>query len=100
MKDKLLVNKINVYIILKQRKNLIKSLILKMVNFQEKVDLVKLENVLVNQINLIQLKNQVLIYKVNLINIYKNNIKLIVINQKNQIMNNIKKFDLNIIIFY
>ena len=56
MKDKLLVNKINVYIILKQRKNLIKSLILKMVNFQEKVDLVKLENVLVNQINLIQLK--------------------------------------------
>ena len=100
MKDKLLVNKINVYIILKQRKNLIKSLILKMVNFQEKVDLVKLENVLVNQINLIQLEIQVNIMKVNLINIYKNNIKLILINQKNQIMINIKKFDLNIIIFY
>ena len=100
MKDKILVNKIRIYIILKQRNNLIKSLILKMVNFQEKVDLVKLENVLVNQINLIQLKNQINKDKVNLINIYKNNIKLILINQKNQIMNNIKKFDLNIIIFY
>ena len=88
------------YIILKQNKNLIMSLILKMVNFQEKVDLVKLENVLVNQINLIQLEIQVNKLKVNLINIYKNNIKLILINQKNQIMNNIKKFDLNIIIFY
>ena len=98
MKDKLLVNKINVYIILKQRKNLIKSLILKMVNFQEKVDLVKLENVLVNQINLIQLKMKMI--KIKLINIYKNNIKLILINQKNQIMINIKKFELNIIIFY
>ena len=57
MKDKLLANKINVYIILKQRKNLIKSLILIMVNFQEKVDLVKLENVLVNLIKInMQLK--------------------------------------------
>ena len=45
MKDKQLVNKINVYIILKQRNNLIKNLILKKDNFQEKVDLVKLENV-------------------------------------------------------
>ena len=57
MKDKQLVNKINVYIILKQRNNLMKNLILNKVNFQEKVDLVKLENVLVNLIkNNMQLK--------------------------------------------
>ena len=57
MKDKQLVNKIRVYIILKQRNNLIKNLILKKDNFQEKVDLVKLKNVKVNQIiNNMQLK--------------------------------------------
>ena len=50
MKDKVLANKIRIYIILKQRKNLIKSLILNKVIFQVKVDLVKLENVKVNLI--------------------------------------------------
>ena len=38
--------------------------------------------------------------KVYLINIYKNNIKLILINQKKQIMNNIKKLEANIRNFY
>ena len=57
MKDKLLANKIRIYIILKQRNNLIKSLILNKVIFQEKVDLVKLENVKVIMIkNNMQLK--------------------------------------------
>ena len=50
MKDKLLVNKIKVYIILKQKKNLIKNLILKKEYFQEKEVLVKLENVIVIKI--------------------------------------------------
>ena len=46
------------------------------------------------------IRNMDLKVKVNLINNYKNNMKLILINQKNQIINNIKKLDLNIIIFY
>ena len=50
MKDKLLVNKIQMYIILKQKKNLIKNLILKKEYFQEKEVLVKLENVIVIKI--------------------------------------------------
>ena len=52
--------------------------------------------------NMIYMKIKIMDLKVKvyLINIYKNNIKLILINQKNQIMINIKKFDLNIIIFY
>ena len=49
-KDKLLVNKIKIFIILKQKNNLIKNLILILVKYQEKEDLVKLENVKVNQI--------------------------------------------------
>ena len=52
IKDKILVNKIKIYIILKQKKNLILNLILKMDIFQEKEDLVKLENVKVNLKNL------------------------------------------------
>ena len=52
IKDKILVNKIKIYIILKQKKNLILNLILKMDNLQEKEDLVKLENVKVNLKNL------------------------------------------------
>ena len=52
MKDKLLVNKIKLYIILKQKKNLKMNLILKMDYFQEKEDLVKLENVNLNLKNL------------------------------------------------
>ena len=51
MKDKVLVNKIIIFIILKQKNNLMKNLILKMEYFQEKEDLVKLENVQVNQEN-------------------------------------------------
>ncbi len=51
MKDKILVNKIKIHIILKQKKNLIKNLILKMEYFQEKEDLVKLDNVKVNYKN-------------------------------------------------
>ena len=50
MKDKVLVNKIKMYIILKQKKNLIKNLILKKEYFQEKEVLVKLENVIVIKI--------------------------------------------------
>ena len=52
MKDKLLVNKIKIYIILKQKNNLIMNLILKKDYFQEKEHLVKLENVKVNLKNL------------------------------------------------
>ena len=51
MKDKLLVNKLKLYIILKLRNNFKKSLILIIVNYQEKVDLMKLENVQVMMIN-------------------------------------------------
>ena len=47
-KDKILANKIIIYMILKQRNNLMKNLILNKEYFQEKEDLVKLENVLVN----------------------------------------------------
>ena len=47
-KDKILANKIILYMILKQKNNLIKNLVLKMEYFQEKEDLVKLENVKVN----------------------------------------------------
>ena len=72
MKDKILVNKIKIYIILKQKKNLILNLILKMDIFQEKEDLVKLENVYLNQINLIQLKIKILI----MINIFMKNLKV------------------------
>ena len=39
------MNKMLIYIILKIKKNLIMNLILKMEYFQDKVDLVKLENV-------------------------------------------------------
>ena len=48
MKDKILVNKNKIYIILKLNNNLKKNLILMIMKYQEKVDLVKLENVLVN----------------------------------------------------
>ena len=72
IKDKILVNKIKIYIILKQKKNLILNLILKMDIFQEKEDLVKLENVYLNQINLIQLKIKILI----MINIFMKNLKV------------------------
>ena len=43
--------------ILKQKNNLIMNLILKMDNFQEKEDLVKLKNVKVNQITKIMQLN-------------------------------------------
>ena len=66
IKDKVLYHKIKLYIILKQKKNLIMNLILKMDNFQEKEDLVKLENVNLNFRNLIQLKMKMKIYQVNL----------------------------------
>ena len=57
MKDKILVNKIKLYIILKIKNNLKMNLILKMEYFQEKVDLVKLNNVKVILIKMImQLK--------------------------------------------
>ena len=75
--------------ILKQKKNLIMNLILNNQYFQEKEVLVKLENVLVNQKNLIL--NMIEI-KIKLIHIQKKNIKLILINQKNQIVNNIMNF--------
>ena len=52
-KDEILANKIIIFMILKQKNNLIKNLILKMEYFQEKEDLVKLENVKVNQKNFI-----------------------------------------------
>ena len=52
-KDKVLANKTKIFMILKQRNNLIKSLILNKEYFQEKEDLVKLENVKVNQKNFI-----------------------------------------------
>ena len=59
--------------ILKQKNNLIKNLILNKEYFQEKEDLVKLENVEVNQINLIKLKMKYMIMdlkvKLNLMNI-------------------------------
>ena len=51
MKDKVLFNKFKLYMILKQKNNLMKNLVLKMEYFQEKEDLVKLENVKVNQEN-------------------------------------------------
>ena len=57
MKDKILVNKLKIYIILKQKNNLKKNLILIIVNNQEKVDMVKLKNVKVILIkNIMQLK--------------------------------------------
>ena len=56
MKDKILVNKNNIYIILKQKKNLIMNLILKKEYFQEKEVLVKLKNVKVNYKNM-KIKN-------------------------------------------
>ena len=57
MKDKILVNKNKIHMILKLKKNLIMNLILKMEYFQEKVDLVKLENVKVIMIKMnMQLK--------------------------------------------
>ena len=52
MKDKILPNKLKIYIILKLNKNLKMNLISMMVYFQDKEDLERLENVLVNQINL------------------------------------------------
>ena len=61
IKDKLLLNKMKMYIILKQKKNLIKNLILKLDNFQEKEVLVKLENVKVNY------KNINLIFKIQIV---------------------------------
>ena len=73
IKDKILVYKIKIYIILKQKNNLIKNLILKLENFQEKEDLVKLDNVEVKHKNLIKLKMKIVIMdlkvKLNLINI-------------------------------
>ena len=57
IKDKILANKIKLYMILKQKNNLIMNLILKMENFQEKEDLVKLKNVKVNQITKIMQLN-------------------------------------------
>ena len=50
MKDKILVNKIKIYTILKLKNNLKMNLILIKVNNQEKVDLVKLKNVKVMMI--------------------------------------------------
>ena len=51
MKDKVLVNKVKIYIILKLKNSSMKNLILKMEYIQDKEDLVKLENVKVNQEN-------------------------------------------------
>ena len=61
------MNKIQIYIILKLKKNLIMNLILKMAYFQEKVDLVKLKNVLVN-LNNLTFNYQIIIKKMKLLN--------------------------------
>ena len=67
MKDKVLVNKISKYIILKQKKNLKMNLIQLMDNYQEEEDLVKLKNVKVNTLNKIMLLKLCKIYQVILI---------------------------------
>ena len=53
IKDKILANKTKIYIILKQKKNLIMNSILKKEQNQEKVDLVQLKNVKVNKMEII-----------------------------------------------
>ena len=79
------------YIILKINKNLIMNLILIKVNYQEKVDLVKLENVLVNLKNLIVL---------NILQLKWNMYKQIQKKYYNKVLNNkmIKKINMNLII--
>ena len=62
MKDKILVNKVKLFMNLKQNNNLMMNLILIKEYFQVKVDLVKLKNVKVTQIKYI-LNYQIIIAK-------------------------------------
>ena len=53
VKDKILANKIRIYMNLKQKKNLTMNSILKEEQNQEKVDLVQLKNAKVNKMKII-----------------------------------------------
>ena len=80
------------------------NLILLIVKYQEKVDLVKLENVLVNLNNLILIQINLMNFNKRKFLIFYKIIKILVIYQinynKQMINNNIKKLEIKFIKFY